>query len=85
MSYSVLCRFIHQWWALQDELEEMRHGLSHLSSSLPGHSGDLALPTVCSPTCCVKSHSTPSHAELHRLRADVAMLRVRLNLSPVML
>ena len=82
MSYIFLSRLIYGCWALQNEVEEMMRGLSHLSSSLPGHARDLALPTVCSPTRCGNPHSSPSHAELHRLRAQVAMLQVRRHFRP---
>lgn len=79
MSYVYLCRLLHQRWALQAEMKQVMHGLSHLSSSLPGHSQDLTSPIVCSPTRCADPQSSPSRAELHRLRAEVAKLRVRLH------
>lgn len=53
------------------------HGLSHLSASLPGHSRDLAASTPRSPCRHAKPCSNSMESELHRLHAEVAMLRVR--------
>lgn len=62
---------------VQSELTEVMHGLSHLSASLPGHSRDLAASTPRSPCRHAKPCSNSMESELHRLHAEVAMLRAQ--------
>ena len=62
--------------ALQNELKEVMHGLSHLSANLPGQSRDLAATTPRSPGRHYMPYSNPPESELQRLHAEVAMLRV---------
>ncbi len=63
---------------MQSEFKEVMHGLSHLSSSLPGHSACLALPAPSTP-CRHGRSDKGHHMELERLRTEVALLRVSLS------
>ncbi|DBB10537.1 TPA: hypothetical protein ACH3X3_002074 [Trebouxia sp. C0006] len=63
--------------AVQSELKEVMHALSHLSSTLPGDTTCLALTAPASPCRHGRQEHKSHHKELERLRTEVALLRAQ--------